>query len=465
MRKIISVIIIMLWAIIMPCNIIAQVFSSKSSLSLPSSTLINDASCIGYHINNWTTFYMRDNDSSYLCNSINDALWAPLSTPFKVPLSQDIIIKDFKRFSSYHGFIGSYQNVGMYGKTMGSLNVYNNLQLFTLSAVDRLDRIATIRASAAVPPFQIKAYAIGSKLFSKADYQNFILEFYAIGVGALFPYYYAPLAYDPITSEQEIADDVITSDHYVVFATRDTRRGHAPINLRISDTTSALCNNEIDFQWQYMLPSNERLISKVRLLPLEKDFFIMAYTILNINNGISYLCYHRIKLIDLLAGNNTIVSHEVQINSDCGDLIDLIYEPDVNTMVLLLNGNNQSKLYHADPNSVINDDVYKLDYPNGNLYSIDTLGTYLNQNADMYVAMGGKKVFCQDISNGYVINLSCLEISKVKSWLRIPPSFEIFHDPIGCSHDSKYVINIEGDSSPLDCWRECFEIEEDKSNH
>lgn len=106
----------------------------------------------------------------------------------------------------------------------------------------------------------------------------------------------------------------------------------------------------------------------------------------------------------------------------------MIYETDVNTMVVLLNGNDKSVLYHFDPYSSSSSTTIVLDYPDGNLYSIDTVGDHVN--IDMYVAMGDSTFFSQDISNGIAIDYSCLDIKKKEMPLQQPPLIEKIKDPI-----------------------------------
>lgn len=93
----------------------AQMWSTQVTLSPHNTTLIGDASRFEYHYNCHSTFYMRYNDSSYICNTVyHTAYYTPIS--MKIRMSQDFVINDFKRFNSnYQGFIGSYGGVGMYG--------------------------------------------------------------------------------------------------------------------------------------------------------------------------------------------------------------------------------------------------------------------------------------------------------------------------------------------------------------
>ncbi len=85
-----------------------------------------------------------------------------------------------------------------------------------------------------------------------------------------------------------------------------------------------------------------------------------------------------------------------------GQLIEvtIIYDPDVNTMVLLLNGDLNSEFYHADPYLITSYNTIKLDYTYGRLHSIDTIGGLpLHNNNDIYVAMGDSVFFSQDLND------------------------------------------------------------------
>ena len=418
----------------------AQILSSETIFSPSSSSLISGASCIGFHVNNWTTFYMRYSDSAYLCGADNGVIWSSYSFAFKMTLPQNFVITDFKKLLSNQGCIGSYGGCGMHSIIHGYGGWYptNNLiKIFKLPAVSELQRIATIYANTDYG-HQVKAYAtaVGPSL-SKAPPQSYILEFYADGVGYLAPYRYAPLAYDHATGEQEVADDVIMIDDYVIFATRDTRAGHAPVNLRISDTVNALILSDLKTQRQFSLPSYETVCSKIRLQYLENDLFMMAYTIYNTNTQKYFLCLHRINLADFLSGINTMVSYEIPINTDFCNLMDVTYEPDVNTMVLLLNNAQRSELYHIDPFSTASNTVCKLSYDNGKFTSLDTLGYQLNTNADMYVAIGDSLIFRQDISTGAALGPSCLPMTKVMYSLRESPTIALYKDPFISFTDDK----------------------------
>ena len=102
----------------------AKAQSSLVTYSPSSSTLIGGSSRIGYHYYDYFTFYMRYNDSSYLCSELDAALWSPLPTAGKVHLDQDLVITDFSSIYGRQCFIGSYQGVGMYGwQDLSNLNL------------------------------------------------------------------------------------------------------------------------------------------------------------------------------------------------------------------------------------------------------------------------------------------------------------------------------------------------------
>lgn len=347
-------------------------------------------------------------------------------------MPQSFVINEFRKFISYQGFIGSYGGVGMYGYAVSTThtNVENYIKTFKLPAVGQINRIATIESSNQSMGQQLKAFAIGDTCYNNAPSKSFLLEFFAQGNGELAPYYYAPLAYNPVSYEQEIADDVVTIGNYVVFATRDTRDRHAPVNLRISDTASVLQNYDIDNQWQIRTPSYQKVVGKLRLLPLANGYFVVAYVVFDLNDGKYYLCLNRILLADFLAQINTIVSHKIVIDKDCSNLVDIIYEPDVNTLVALLNGSGESKIYHVDPYSTTTSPAIRLDYPDGELYSIDTIGCYLPTNMDTYVALGDDRFFSQDIAYGINIDQSCLEVTKQQMILQDSPLVNKLGDPI-----------------------------------
>ena len=419
-------------------------WSSKATYSPHNTTLMGANSRFGYHDNNWSTYFMRYNDTTFFC-STNYSTVMTTPTSCKVPMPNTLIINDFKVFYGYQGFIGSFQGVGMFGLayTYNSMNT-NYFDFIKLPAVDQLNRIAVIlKPYSSGHPAQLKAFAIGDKVLSKGPKQSYLLEFYAQGNGFMDPYSYAPLAFDHITEKQEIADDVIIVGERVVFATRDTRSRHAPVNLRITDTNNFLSNPNIDIQWQIWLPSNQKICSELRLLHLHHDYFILAYIIYDTQVGKYYLCTNKIKLNDFLCLNNTIVSHKILIGGDCTNLVDIVYEPDVNTLVLLLNGNDQSELYHTDPYSTTSTYTTKLYYPDGNLYSIDTIGDYPYLYHNIYVAMGDNRFFSQNVSYGTSIFESCLNITKLEMLMQKPPVIEKIEDPVARYTDSKEINNYE----------------------
>lgn len=433
----------------------AQFWSTQAIFSPGSSTLISDASRFHYHRHNHSTYYMRYVDSSYFCNTVYYTVaTTPMST--KISMDQDFVISDFKKFLYYQGFIGSYQGVGMYGRAISYDAPINTIEYYKLPTVERLNRIAVIPSS--VYNNQLKAYAIGQRPTSKGPKQSCILEFYAEGVGAVWPYYYAPLAFDPATNTQEIADDVITLDNYVIFATRDTRRGHAPVNLRISDTTDVLQNSDIDAQWRFMLPDYQILCSELRLQNLLDGFFVLTYTIFDTQEEKYYLCVQRIHLYDFLAENNTILHYDIPISERTKTMVDIVYEPDVDILVILLKGNKMSRIYHTYPNSVYSSTVSVLDYPNANASSIDTIGDYAPSNVDIYVVLGDTNFFSQDISYGLPIDNSCLNKDEDKT---IPQENYIIKremDPINRYASNKIINSFVKPSSYIEGSAPCVII-------
>lgn len=432
MRNYFKVLIFTILTISSTIRINAQITSTLSVFSPSTSTLDGDASRYGYHSGNWSTFYMRYNDCPYFCGMYYPTIWgwAPVST--RIPMPNSFFINDFKKFVVCQGFVGSYMGVGMYGWTnhYTSTNSNNLIATYLLPTIERLKRIAV--GSPIDEMDATKAFSIGEKaVSSKAPPRSFLLEFYAEGGPSSLSYYYAPLPYDNMTGENESAEDVVIVDNYVIFATKDTRPGHSLINLRISDTINVLStNNSIDFQWEFLMPPYEKAISDLRLLPLGNGDFVLAYTKFNSREELYHLCFHVIILADLIAGNNTIVSHEIKIQRDCSNLVDVIFNPDVSTIVFLLNGGGRSELYHTKPYSNTSIGASKLDYPAGHLTSIDTIADYYSCNTNIYVAMGGDEFFSQDISNGYDIEWSCLGMTKMVFELVEPPLIEIIRDPL-----------------------------------
>ena len=418
----------------------AQFWSTKAVYSPHTSSMVGDASRVGYHNLGHVAYYMRYNDSSYFCSPVYYMLaYTPIAT--KILLPQTFIINQFKKFMTYEGFIGSNDGVGMYGWALQyyNYNQVNNLHLYKLPAIKQLNRTTLTRVPGEYA--QLKAFAIGDKYAAKGPVQRCLMEFYAQGYGALTtPYYYAPLPIDIESGKGEFADDVITVDNYVVFSTRETRDEVIPVNLRISDTTSVLQNADIDNQWRFSLLENETVCSESRLKYLKDWDFALSYVVYDTigHDGYKYfLLIHRINLKYFLDGNDAIVTYCIPLPGDCVNLVDVVYEPDVQTMVLLLNGNNRSEIYHIDPFVPVSIPVTKLYYPDGNLYSIDTMGGYPPYHADKYVAMGDSSFFSQDISNGIEIEQSCLEITKPKMLLQKPPVIEIIDAPIDRYFDYK----------------------------
>ncbi len=425
----------------------AQVYSAQVSYSPSTSTLIDEATRYGYQVNNYSNFYMRYNDTAYLCSHMLAGLW--LSNPVYnvIPLPQNFVIEKMKRAAFFQGFVGSFAGVGMYGRLATypvSPGSSCNINVFQLPAVDQLDRVAYASLPYVAMGSRVKAFAIGQKaVLGTYLPQSCLVGFYEDGFGTAFStYQYVPLAINASTGEREVADDVITFDNAVVFATRDSRSGHNPVNLRIMDTASALLGPDIDVQWQIMLEPWESLYGKVRLQYLEKDYFVVLYIVFNEYDNQYYLCYHRISLFDFLTGNNTIVSHQLPIDNGV-DLTDVIYEPDVKVMVMLMNGENHSELYHVDPFINTSGNTYRVDYTSGNLYTIDTIGDgFSTPNADCYIAMGGGELFYQDISGGYVISRSCMPIIKRKILLKDSPAIRQLFDEVNRYSDLKSYISI-----------------------
>lgn len=379
--------------------------SALSTFSPSSSTLIGNASRIGYHYNNRTSYYMRYNDASYICCALSDALVISSPSSVKIPMPQDFIISDFKKFRAVQGFIGSYQGVGMFGhiNEIDILSPSLFIQAFKLPAVDRLSRIAIC-----LPPTKTKAFAIGEKEIPSAGInQSYLLEFYAEGAGSNAPYKYIPLVCIPESETQEIADDVITLGENIVFATRYIATKQKTIILRVSDTSAALSSIDIKIRRELLLQSYEILSSKLRMIPLDNVNFILTFIIFDERSNAYRLRVLKINLPDFLSGVNSIVSHEIRISKGCSELADMIYEPDVQTMVILLNGEG-SEFYYVNPYSVTNDNIYELEYPDHNFYSIDSIGNYTGLNRNGFYAMGRNEIFWQIFSNIFVFGGSCL---------------------------------------------------------
>jgi hypothetical protein len=197
---------------------------------------------------------------------------------------------------------------------------------------------------------------------------------------------------------------------------------------------------DISFQWQFLLPSYEQVVSELRLLPLDDKYFVLTYNIFNTLDNTYYLCIHRIQLAGLLAGNNIIVSHEIKIDGNCKELVDIVYDPDVNTLVILMNGNEKSEIYHDNPFSNANSNVSKLLFSDGCLVSLDTMGEFYHSIPDWYMALGDSVFFCQNISTGAMIAESCLDIVNVISYLRESPQIALIEDPLDYFFDRKSVV-------------------------
>lgn len=446
MRKHYRVFIISILVAITATNAKAQILSVMGSFSPSTSTLIGSASRIGFDNGAWSTYYMRYNDCSYFCDHHTFGYWAPWApavTSTKVTMQQDFVITDFKKFLNVPGYIGSCDGIGMYGYSLGyNLYNYNYFLIAKLPVLSQLNRIAEAHPSGPNAEVGMKFFAVGEKTEpSYSTPRSYLLEFYYSGTNA---YLYAPLAYNTQSNEFETADDVITIGQHVVFATRDTRSGHAPVNLRISDTNNVLSySSTIGYQWRFMLPNYEIPLSELRLLNLDDKEFVLAYTILNTNNDKCYLCVHRIDLPAFLANNNSIISHEINISRTCSNLIDVIYKPNAQTLVVLLDGEEGSKLFHLDPYSSTNDIATELEYSIGHFYSIDTLGASGYSNDTLYIAMGGNVIFTQSISNGINIEASCLNMEIVKMLLRDTPVIKKVKDLLDFFSDNRNVNSIQ----------------------
>ena len=459
MRKHYRVFIISILVAIATNDAEAQIMSIMETFSPSNSTLIGSASRIGFDNGAWSTYYMRYNDNSYFCGHYHYSAGINSS---KITMPQDFIITDFKNFLSDPGFIGSYQMAGMYGYSpcYTSYNYYDNyLRVIKIPDVNQLKRTAIAHPLDATIIIGMKFFSIGEKtVSSKTTPQSYLLEYYMWGTDT---YIYTPLAYNPQSNEQEIADDVITVGEYAVFATRDTRSGHAPVNLRISDTNNVLSGTSIDYQWRFFLQNHESLYGEIRMLSLEDNkYIIMAYTIQNTNDNEYYLCVHRIYLPDFLAGINNIVSHEIKLNRDCVNLTDMIYEPKVQTMVILLNGDGISRFYHIDPYSNTNDITTILNYPDGNFYSMDTIGGNYYSNEIKYIAMGNDVIFTQDISNGITIVQSCLDKKKTRFLIRDFPVVKYEKDPLTPYYNERINVNFEPPALYFSGTRPCIIIDE-----
>lgn len=451
-------ILLFLGAILLLNNIYAQIWSAECTFSPGNSTLYGSASRFGFHYDNWSTYYMRYNDSSYFGSFHNYGMWVPIPVSQKISMPEDFIITDFQRFRSYQGFIGSYQGVGMYGKAFdyNLLTPNNSLQVFQLPAVDCLNRIAIMLVIDDIIPYYTKAFAVGNH-----SNKSYILEYIAEGYYFSSTYYYAQLPYVS-TGEREVADDVVTIDNYAVFATRDTRKDHAPINLRIYDTSNTITSPYIEYQWQFCLLPEEHVSGEIRMIPLRGNHFVVAYVVFNSKLNGYYLCVNRIILSDFLVGNNTIVTRYIPIKKSCSNMADIVYEPDVNTMMILLNGDGRSEIYHMTPWPTIDAAYSKLDYPNGNLCSIDTIGGYSTANVNMYVAVGDNKFLSQDISNGVSIENSCFEVSMDKAFLREPPIIRKYSDPIERSIGTRLYFPFQKQSFFFYDTSSCVIIKNDK---
>lgn len=431
-RILMSILLMML----IPGNGRTQVYSVEASYSPASTTLDVFSTRYGYHYSNMSHFYMRYNDSAYLCNHMLATLYAPNPAYLIFPLEESCIITDFKKLNSIQGFIGSYRGVGMHGRTSSSLmmpGVNYQILYFLLPFVDRLQRAATAQLSIPGGVTHMRAFAIGEKKISGTnDKLSCLLDFYADGIGVTDPYYYAQLPYNLSNHTGEFADDVITFKQNVVFATRDTRVGNNPINLRISDTSLGLSSSIIKIQQQLHTPPSEVLSSKIRLVHIGGHYFVVVYSFYDLMEDQYYLCYHKINIKDFYEGYNTIVSHEIPIEKEFCELTDVIYEPDRNTMVILMNGAGRCELYHVDPNlGNVNGFAYKIEYDSGNLYSLDTVMDPLYSPSERgYVAVGDNDIFYQDISSGYTIINSCKSIIKKRVYLRDVPVIIKNPDPI-----------------------------------
>ncbi len=111
--------------------------------------------------------------------------------------------------------------------------------------------------------------------------------------------------------------------------------------------------------------------------------------------------------------------------------------------LLLLTGLSDVASAQVDPFINTSGNTYRVDYPSGNLYTIDTIGDgFSTPNADCYIAMGGGELFYQDISGGYVISRSCMPIIKRKILLKDSPAIRQLFDEVNRYSDLKSYISI-----------------------
>ena len=419
---------------------VAQIISYQANYSSFFPSTNEEATRVLYHQSDLSLVYIDSVNHPYLCFNHTSAPFTSLAPLFyysTMNLPFQIKVNDMKKKLAFEFLCGNftsiydYNNYGYYARVSYQIGVGipNALHLFQLDDIKNLKKAEPVITLYNDSITESRLFAIGEthNTWGSVD-KNHLLELHIFGHGISesTPYPYATF------NTQETADDITSTSNWLAVSTRDTRADHAPINLRVSNLTQVLGNTEIDYQWQFFLSKDEKIVGKALLEHLQDDELEMCYIKYNAIENRYLLCLHRIRIPDLAIGNGVLGTQEFKVNPD-EVLEDIMYISETETLVVLTNRENQySIFYHTLPfvpspylairlESAVGDKYYSLSKVDNHLWPAGFC---------LYQAWGGSQFFMQEVGPSGSAAASCLSLFKSDAIIKAPKKTQKNWEPL-----------------------------------
>lgn len=453
MKRIILVISILLCCITVSYG---QAISVKASVAPIFPNVHEEETKVLKFIGPFSMIYIDSLDSTFLCETRDFNYFNAIYSAFmKCPIPNNSKISDMYTPNYYTVWLCGKD--GLSGKGLyafldpSNLSMYpQTFSMYYLPDMHELNKL--ILANIGTYPFDLRMFAIGT---TEIDHNRHILDLNVMGSGysPTLPYNYATVG------SNEYLDDLELVEAYVVFATRDVGPNSINVNLRVMDIWNGLSNTDIDTRWSFMMSADETVYGKVFVEDLGESYFEVCYIKYSEKNGY-VLCMHRINLVDMLFGINTIISQEIPVKK--GEFIqDIVYDRVERVLIFLMDNNMlNSTFIHTVPEKNYNYSAVRLDTPiNDRYFSIDTMASYSSNPGRMYQAWGGTRCFEQKFATDGMIMESCIPYDEIKVNYVDPIKIEKITDPLTRNVGDRYFYFEQKSLESNVIWSNCFEDE------
>lgn len=391
--------VICLW-LSFSCIAKAQVlsFDASNSTTFPN---VADTSIVRYWNTDYMVSYIEDDGVPYFCTT---RIWDftgtatsvfPMTDYYELP--HNIKVKDMYVIN-YLNYFGWLLFCGTIDDTVGMCGFYHlkpfyttldHLVYFRIDVANCLNRLVATPQLIPMSPNVIspKIVAIGKKNIGSTQY-DCIVE-----VPDAMYYNNDPYNYTYLNSSSEHIDDVLLTDEYVVFVTRDPSLG--PFDIRVAPRTNVLGSSMINTKWHPIELQPKEVLYRTHSTELGGDNISVSYITEEL--GYNYLRERTINIPTMLSGLNTMLSQQATLSSK-EDIVATEYLPTTDKLVVLwpeyshdlISSNvllcnpyegspyTAKRLYPLDNNK-----YYRICNINDNSFSLIYRGDYFLQKTDL----------------------------------------------------------------------------------